>query len=216
MQHLTVLSFRIWNSSAGIPSPPLVLFIVILSKTHLTSPYRISDSRCMITLWLSGSVRPFLYCSSICSCQLLIFSASASPYHLLPLLCPMLHVMFCWNLQLLERLPVFPSISLHCSLTKAQLLERLPVFPSISLHCSLTKAFLSLLTITWNSAFCWVYLCFILCLAFLFFSQLFVQHPQATNFPSCIAFSWGCVGLHLLSNVTNPHPLFFRYFVIQI
>ena len=195
MQHLTVLSFRIWNSSAGIPSPPLVLFIVILSKAHLTSPYRISDSRCMITLWLSGSVRPFLYCSSICSCQLLIFSASASPYHLLPLLCPMLHVMFCWNLQLLERLPVFPSISSHCSLT---------------------KAFLSLLTITWNSAFCWVYLCFILCLAFLFFSQLFVQHPQAINFPSCIAFSWGCVGLHLLSNVTNPHPLFFRYFVIQI
>ena len=30
-------SFRIWNSSTGIPSPPLVLFIVMLPKAHLTS-----------------------------------------------------------------------------------------------------------------------------------------------------------------------------------
>ena len=27
-------SFRIWNSSTGIPSPPLALFVVMLSKTH--------------------------------------------------------------------------------------------------------------------------------------------------------------------------------------
>jgi len=27
-------SFRIWNSSTGIPSPPLALFIVMLSKVH--------------------------------------------------------------------------------------------------------------------------------------------------------------------------------------
>ena len=27
-------SFRIWNSSAGIPSPPLALFLVMLSKAH--------------------------------------------------------------------------------------------------------------------------------------------------------------------------------------
>ena len=32
----TALSFRIWNSSAGIPSPPLALFIVMLPKAHLT------------------------------------------------------------------------------------------------------------------------------------------------------------------------------------
>ena len=31
------LSFRIWNSSAGIPSPPLALFIVMPPKAHLTS-----------------------------------------------------------------------------------------------------------------------------------------------------------------------------------
>ena len=34
---LTALSCRIWNNSAGIPSPPLVLFIVMLPKAHLTS-----------------------------------------------------------------------------------------------------------------------------------------------------------------------------------
>ena len=33
---LTASSFRIWNSSTGIPSPPLVLFIVMLPKAHLT------------------------------------------------------------------------------------------------------------------------------------------------------------------------------------
>ena len=34
---LTVSSFRIWNSSPGIPSPPLALFLVMLPKAHLTS-----------------------------------------------------------------------------------------------------------------------------------------------------------------------------------
>ena len=34
---LTAPSFRVWNSSTGIPSPPLVMFIVMLPKVHLTS-----------------------------------------------------------------------------------------------------------------------------------------------------------------------------------
>ena len=33
----TASSFRIWNSSTGIPSPPLALFAVMLSKARLTS-----------------------------------------------------------------------------------------------------------------------------------------------------------------------------------
>ena len=37
--------FRIWNSSTGIPSPPLALFIVMLCKAHLTSHSRMSGSR---------------------------------------------------------------------------------------------------------------------------------------------------------------------------
>ena len=53
-------SFRIWNSSTGIPSPPLALFIAILPKAHLTSHSRMSGSRWVITpLWLSGSWRSF-------------------------------------------------------------------------------------------------------------------------------------------------------------
>ena len=34
-----------WKSSTGIPSPPLALFIVMLSKAHLTSHSRMSGSR---------------------------------------------------------------------------------------------------------------------------------------------------------------------------
>jgi len=37
--------FRIWNSSTGIPSPPLALFVVILPKAYLTSHSRMSGSR---------------------------------------------------------------------------------------------------------------------------------------------------------------------------
>ena len=37
----TASSFRIWNCSTGIPSPPLALFVVMLPKAHLTSHSRI-------------------------------------------------------------------------------------------------------------------------------------------------------------------------------
>ena len=54
----TASSFRIWNSSTGIPSPPLALFIVMLSKAHLTSHSKMSDhlapgewSHPVYTLW---------------------------------------------------------------------------------------------------------------------------------------------------------------------
>ena len=54
----TASSFRIWNSSTEIPSPPLALFVVMLPKAHLTSHSRMSGPRWMITpSWLSGSLR---------------------------------------------------------------------------------------------------------------------------------------------------------------
>ena len=57
---LTASTFRIWSSSAGIPSPPLDLFTVMLPKAHLTSHSRMSGSRWVTTpLWLSGSLRIF-------------------------------------------------------------------------------------------------------------------------------------------------------------
>ena len=70
----TASLFRIWNSSAGILSPPLAWFILMLPKAHLSSHSRISGSRWVITpLWLSRSLRPFLYSSSVYSCHLYLF-----------------------------------------------------------------------------------------------------------------------------------------------
>ena len=66
-------SFRISNSSIGIPSPTLALFIVMLPKAQLTSHSRRSDSRWVITpSWSSGSCRSFLYSSSVYSCHLFL------------------------------------------------------------------------------------------------------------------------------------------------
>ena len=45
----TTSSFRTWNSSVGIPSPPLALFVVMLPKAHLTLHSRMSGSRWVIT-----------------------------------------------------------------------------------------------------------------------------------------------------------------------
>ena len=67
----TASSFRIWNSSTGIPSPPLALFVVVLPKAHLTLHCRMSGSWWVITpSWLSWSWRSFLYSSSVYSCHL--------------------------------------------------------------------------------------------------------------------------------------------------
>ena len=72
----TASSFRIWNSSTGIPSRPLALFVVTLPKAHLTSHYRMSGSRWVITpSWLSGSWRSILYSSSVYSCHLFVISS---------------------------------------------------------------------------------------------------------------------------------------------
>ena len=71
----TASSFRIWNSSIGIPSPPLALFVVMLSK--VPSHSRMSGSRWVITpSWLSGPWRSFLYRSSPSkSCRIYFLSS---------------------------------------------------------------------------------------------------------------------------------------------
>ena len=74
----TASSFRIWNSSAIIPSPPLTLFAVMLPKAHVASHSRLSGSRWMITpSWLSGSWKSFLY-GSVYSCHLFLISVNCS------------------------------------------------------------------------------------------------------------------------------------------
>ena len=143
----TASSFRIWKSSTGIPSPPLALFVVMLSKAHLTSHSRMSGSRWVVTpSCLSGSWRSFLYSSSVYSCHLyLVSSASVRSLPFLSFIEPI----FAWNV------PLVSLIFLKTSLVFPILL-----FSSLSLHWSLRKAFLSLLTILWNSAFKWEYLSF--------------------------------------------------------
>ena len=60
VQHFNSTIFQDWNSSAGILSLPLAVFIVMLPKAHLTSHSRISGSRWVTTpSWLSGSLRLF-------------------------------------------------------------------------------------------------------------------------------------------------------------
>ena len=153
----TASSFRIWNSSTGIPSPPLALCIVMLSKAHLTSHSRMSDSRWVITpSWLSESWRSFLYSSSVYSCHLFLIS-SASVRSILFL--SFIETIFAWNV------PLASLIFLKRSLVFLILL-----FSSISLHWSLRKSFLSLLGILWNSASNGYIFPFLLCPLFLFFS----------------------------------------------
>ena len=132
---LATSSFSIFNSSAGIPSLPLAFFVVMLPQAHLTSHY---SSRWVTTpLWLSRSLKPFLYSSSVYSCHLFLISSVRSLLFL-SFIVPIL----AWNRPVisqifLKRFLVFPIL----------------LFSSISLHYSLKKAFLSLLAILWNSVF---------------------------------------------------------------
>ena len=169
----TASSFRIWNSSTAIPSPPLALFRVMLPEALLTSHSRMSGSRWVITpSWISESWRSFFYTSSVYSCHLaLISSAFVRSIQFLSFIVPI----FAWNVPLeslifLKTSLVFPI--LLCS--------------SISLHWSLRKAFLSLLAILRSSAFKWVYLSFSpLPFASLLFSAI-CKASSDSHFAFCI------------------------------
>ena len=155
----------IWNSSTGILSPPLALFIVMLPKAHLTFYSRMSRSRWMSTSsWLSGSWRSFLYSSSVDSCHIFLISyASVRSITFLSFIVPI----FAWNVPLvslifLKRSLVFPIL----------------LFFSIYLDWSLRKVFLSLLPILWISGFRWIYLSFS---PLLFASLLFTVICKASS-----------------------------------
>ena len=174
--------FRIWNSSAGIPSPPVALFVVNLPKAHLTSCCRISGSSWVITpSWLSGSLRPFLYSSFVYCCHLLLISYTyVRSFLFLSYTVPI----FAWNVLLTS--PVF---------LKRSLVFPILLFSSISLHCSFKKAFLTLLAVSGTLHSVEYVFPFLLCLSLLFFPRLFVKPPQTGTLPSCIL-SFG--GLHFV------------------
>ena len=131
----TASSFRIWNSSAGISSPPLALLVVMPPKAHLTSHFRMSGSR-----WVTRPLGHLaLFCAVVCFCHLFLIS-SASVRSLLVL--SFIEPIFAWNAPLVS--PIF---------LKRSLVFPILLFSSISLHCSLKKAFLSLLAILLCSAF---------------------------------------------------------------
>ena len=117
-----VSSFRNLNSSAGIPSPPLGLYLVMLPKAHLTSQSRMSGSR------LPRSFRPFLYSSYVYSCHLFLIS-SASVRSLLFM--SFIVLSFEWNIPLIS--PIF---------LKWSLLFPILLLSSIALHCSLKEGVL--------------------------------------------------------------------------
>ena len=156
--NFTASSFRIWNSSARIPPHPLILWCFPRAVWLLTPG--ISGSRWVIKpSWLSGSLRSFLYSSSVYSCHLfLISSASVRSISFLSFSVPI----FAGNV------PLVSLIFLKRSLVFSILL-----FSCISLHWSLKKACLSLLAVLWNSSFIWVYLSFCpLLFTSLFFSAI--------------------------------------------
>ena len=97
----------------------------MLFKSHLTSQFRISGFRWGNTkLWLSGSLSPFLYSSSVYCFHLFLISSASDRFTVF--LC-FIVLIFAWNVTLislifLKRSLVFPflffCISLCCLLKK--------------------------------------------------------------------------------------------------
>ena len=179
----TASSFRIWNSSTGIPSPPLTLFVVMLPKAHLTLRSRMSGSRWVITpSWLSVSWRSFLYGSSVYSSHLFIISSASVrsipfPSFIMPIFA--WNIPFAWNVSLifLKRSLVFPF---YC----------FPLFLCIDHWGRLS--YLSLLFFGTLHSNKYIFP-FLLCLLLLFFSQLLVKSSSDNQFAFLHFFFLGMV-----------------------
>jgi len=190
----TASSFRIWNSSTGIPSPPLALFIVILSKAHLTSHSRMSGSRWVITpSKLSGSWSSFLYSSSVYSCQLFLMPyASVMSIPFLSFIKPI----FAWNIPLVSLIFLKRSLSFP--------FRCFPLFLCIDQWGRPSFLFLLFFGTLHSDAYIFP---FLLCFTLLFFSQLFVRPPQiAILLFFAFLFHGDYLDPCLLYNVTNLIP----------
>ena len=114
VKHFNSIIFRIWNRLSGIPSPPLALLVVLLPKAHLTSPFKWSGSRWLITpLSLSESLRSFLHSCSVYSCHLFIISSAF--VRSIPFL-SFIVLIFAWNIPLASLISLRRSLSLSPSI----------------------------------------------------------------------------------------------------
>ena len=162
----TASSFRIWDTTTGILSPPLALFITMLPKAHLISQSRMFGSRWVITpSWLSGSWRSFLYSSVYFFHLFWISSVSVMSIPLLSFIEPI----FAWNVPLvslifLRRSLVFPF---YC----------FPLFLYTDHWIRLSYLSLLFLNTLHSNGYIFPLL---LCFSLLFFPQLFVRPPQTT------------------------------------
>ena len=164
----------------------------MLTKANLTSHAKMSVSRCVWVItpsWLFGSLRSFLYSSSVYSCHLfLIASAYVRSIPFLSFIEPI----FAWNV---------PLVSLI--FLKRSLVFPIRLFSFISLHWLLKKTFLSLLAILWNSAFRCLYLSFS---PWLFTSLLFTAIWKASpdsHFAYLHFFSMGMVLIPVSSTMSQ-------------
>ena len=144
----TASSFRIWNSSAGILSLPLALFVVMLPKAYLTLHSRVSDSRWVITpLWLSGSLKSFLYSFLVYSCHLFLLSSASVRF--VPVLSFTVPI-FAWNVYLRLFWSPFWDLNLQmqrpCLLSLYDSVHEMPTFWGKSLFLF----HLSLYIFKWN------------------------------------------------------------------
>ena len=95
----TASSSRVWNSSTGIPLPPLALSLEMLSTAHLTL-----NSGCL-TLGKWSHHRDYLGCKdlfcsfSVYSCHLLLISSASVRFILFP---SFIMPIFRWNVSLVS------------------------------------------------------------------------------------------------------------------
>ena len=174
----TASSFRIWNSSTGIPSPPVALCVVMPAKTHSTLHSRMSGSRWVITpSWLSGSLRSLLYSSFVYSWHLLLISSA--------FVRSLVSALYCAHLCLICSLGISNFLEEISSLSHS--IVFLYFFALIT-----SEGFLNLFLLFFGTLHSDAYIFpFLLCFLLLFFSQLFVKPPQTAILLFCIYFPWG-------------------------
>ena len=110
---VTASSFRVWNSSPGIPSPPLALFVVMFLRAHLISHSRLSGSRWVITTsWLYGSRRSFFSLNIVLLCILVTSSWYLQLVRSIPFL-SFIGSVFAWNVPLVYLIFLKRSLVSH-------------------------------------------------------------------------------------------------------